>query len=170
MSFGNPEAAADMANVMFRTWTDFLTNMGKAWGANPLEDTPTDAARRARAALFKTWAGWWDQFSRTNEFMEAIKQGLNSSVQAQNQVNDFLTQSHHRMQLPAAEDIHELMREMRHLGRKLSRDTEMICERLEDLSADMARLQEQVGRETRSGESGNGAPRPRRCKRRPAPE
>jgi hypothetical protein len=124
----------DGGTGLLRMWSDCMTRMMQA-APNPPESTPPEAMRRMRATMLDTWAEWWDQWLRSPQFLEMMKQSMAGSVQARKEVNDLLGQMHHEFQGPSRQDIDQLMLTIRRMEQRVVDGVERVSAQLEELSA-----------------------------------
>src|SRR3954462_13916115 len=79
------DAAQTMANI----WMDFATKISTA-GLSP-ESDPPQAAKQVRGAVFDSMTQYSNQFLRSPQFLQMMKQSLDASIAFRKQMNDFLT-------------------------------------------------------------------------------
>ena len=94
-----------------------------------------------RSAMFKAWSEYCDQFMRSAEFLEMMKQSLTGSVQMRRQLNDYLGQVHHEFQGPSRQDVDQVLASLRQLQRRLEESTEPIAARLDEISRRLDELE-----------------------------
>ncbi len=83
--------------------------------------------------MLKASADWWQQWLRSPEFLDGMRQAFDASVQMRRQFNDFLGQMHHDMQGVSRQDVDQLMRAMRHVERRAVDGLDRIAEQLEEI-------------------------------------
>ncbi len=98
----------------------------------------------------------WDEFMRSPQFLENMRQWMDSVTGWRQLTNNALARARHELQGTAREDIDALILAMRHMERR-------ILERQDDLEARLAELQRQLANVQPSG---NRRPTPRRAQAR----
>lgn len=122
------------ADMFTRAWSDLASKMMGVGMAYAPESTPPDAARQMRSAMFKAWSEYFDQFMRSADFLDMMKQSMTGSVQARRQMNDFLGQLRHEFQGTSRQDIDQVLASLRQLERRLAEHTEPLADRLDEIS------------------------------------
>ena len=77
-----PDSFFPGPDVFTRAWSDFATQMMQAGMAFTPNKTPPEAARDMRNTMLSAWSDYCDQFMRSPEFLNMMKQSLSASVQA----------------------------------------------------------------------------------------
>jgi ABC-type transporter Mla subunit MlaD len=127
---------------------------------------PGDAARQVRSAVFDVMARAADQFMRSPEFLELIKQASQASNAYMKQVNHAMTGLRHRTQGLARQDMDEVSRLIRHAEQRLLDRMEELSLKVDDLADDVRQMQDGEGAETGaapSARAGRTARPPRRA-------
>ena len=134
------------ADVFSRVWSDFASQMMRSgMGMSPGKTTP-EVAREARTAMFKAWNDYCDQFLRTPEFIEMMKQSLAGSIQARKQLNDSLGQIQHEVQGASRQDVDQLMLSLRHMERRLVDTMERMSDQLDRFQERLQTLERRIAR------------------------
>jgi hypothetical protein len=114
-------------------WTDFANKMAAAGFAGAPGATPPDATRQVRAAMFKAMGEACDEFMRSPQFQEMMKQSLAHSIQFRKQLNEWLGQMQHEFQGTSRQGLDELMQVMKHLEHRMSDGFDRLTARLDAL-------------------------------------
>jgi hypothetical protein len=132
------ENAQQLSNL----WIDFATRMTTAgdMAPNPCT-TPTDAARDARSNIFETMTRYTDEFLRSEQFLQLMKQSLDASLLFRQQMNDFLTQAHHEMKGVAQEDVDNVLRSVRRMEKRTLEQLLAISSRLDEVTRRLEELE-----------------------------
>jgi hypothetical protein len=102
-----------------RMWSDTFTKMIQVGMTFGPESAPPEFMRQFRAGIFQALAKSWDEFLRSPQFMDAMKQWMDSAIAFRKMSNDFLTKAHHEAQSPAREDIDTVMLAVRHMETRI---------------------------------------------------
>ncbi len=98
---------------------------------------PPEVARQMRSGLFQGMAKSWDEFLRSPQFLESMKQWMDGLIMFRRMSNEFLTRTHHEMQGTAREDVDTLMLAVRHMEQR-------VLGRLEEIQGQINQLKETV--------------------------
>jgi hypothetical protein len=121
------------AEMFTKFWTDFANKMATAGFAAAPGAPPPDATRQVRAAMFKAMGEACDEFMRSPQFQEMMKQSLANSIQFRKQLNEWLGQIQHGFQGTSRQDVDELMQVMKHLDQRMSDGFDRLSARLDTL-------------------------------------
>jgi hypothetical protein len=143
----------DAGQAMFRMWSDFMTKMAAAPSSISAASTPPDAAREVRSAILNAWSEYWQQFMRSKEFLETLKQSTDSAVQTRKQFNEWLGQFQHEFQGVSRQDIDQLMRMMRHVEQRSVDGLERVVDQLERVADRLEALEKRLSKPNK--QSGN---------------
>jgi hypothetical protein len=157
------QASFDGMASFARLWTDFASKMVGTGLSFPPQSATPEAARQMRSAWLKAWGEYCDQFMRSPEFQNTVRQSLGASIEMRKQMNEFLGRLHHEFQSVSRQDVDELMIEMRRLEQRIIDGQERLLERVERLSSRLRALEEGG---SPGGHSDNGNPRRRKRRKR----
>ncbi|HWE94054.1 MAG TPA: hypothetical protein VG269_08840 [Tepidisphaeraceae bacterium] len=148
------QTIADNAAFFTKMWMEFATRMMTAGTSfNPFAPPP-EAARQARGSYFGALSEFADQMMRSPQFLQLMKQSMDTSLGMRKQMDDFMTGLRHDTQGTAKEDIDSLMVTVRHLGTRMRDRMDEIDDHLREISR---RLDAMEG-----NGNGNGRAAPRR--------
>ncbi len=141
-----------------RMWTEFASKMVQAGLAAPPGTPPPQAARQVRSALFKAMADACDDYLRSPQFLEMMRQSLRHSIQLRQQCNEFLGQMWHESQCASRQDVDSLMQVMEQVEKRMVSEFDRIGSQLAAFESRLDKL------------DGAGPCRKRRRPGRPAAE
>jgi hypothetical protein len=141
----NADNLTEQTSAFQKIWMDSLTHLMQTAFASPPEAAPPELLRQMRSGIFQALAKSWDEYLRSPQFAEGMKQWMDSAIHYRKMTNDLLTRAHHETQDVARQDIDSLMLAVRHMETR-------ILDRLEELSARIGHLE---------GSKANGPARPR---------
>lgn len=124
----------DQAQLFTKLWIDYATKVASASMRSEPDATPHDTARNVRSAMFEAMTQTADQFLRSPQYLEMLKQSLDMAMGFRKQMNDFLTRMHHEAQGTARQDVDSLMLSMRHLETRVLDCMENLTAKLESIS------------------------------------
>lgn len=152
----DPDAWFQGADHFTRMWTDFATKMAAAGMAHQPGQQPPEAARQMRDSLLNVWREQIDRYMRSDQFKAMMARSLAGMVDSRKQINELLGRIRHELQGVSRHDVDEVMESIRHLDRRIADSVERLGERMDDIDARLAAM-EDGGRaartEARRGES-----------------
>jgi hypothetical protein len=116
------------------TWLDFATRMTAAGLSFQPDQSPPDAARHVRDVTLDALGREADKYMRSPQFLQAIKQTLDTSIAARKQLNTFLAQAHHSVQGVAKQDMDALSLSVRQMQTRVLDRLEQLIERMDEVS------------------------------------
>ena len=117
-----------------KIWSDTLTRLMQTAFASPPEAAPPELLRQMRSSIFQALAKSWDEYLRSPQFAEGMKQWMDSAIHYRKMTNDLLTRAHHETQDVARQDVDSVLLAVRHLEKRL-------LDRIEELSARIDKVQ-----------------------------
>lgn len=98
-------------------WTDFFTRIGAPpealRGAMPAPLSSNDMLKQMQRVFLDALAKYCDDYMRSEQFLQMMKQTLDRSLAFKQQLDQFLGQAQKGMQAPARADIDDLAGTMR---------------------------------------------------------
>ncbi|MFO0972257.1 MAG: hypothetical protein U1A27_02295 [Phycisphaerae bacterium] len=123
---------------MFKFWQDLMARMPTG-GFVPGQMPGPEAFQQGRRVFFDALAAYCDEFMRSPQFLEGMKQTMAQSLAFRKQLNEFITSAMHAVQMPTAEDMGEVLSTLRAIESTLLQRVEEIADRLERLERGPAR-------------------------------
>src|SRR2546421_6465552 len=138
MSEDTSEKFTNQAAAFQKIWTESMSKvMQTAFGADP-HSPPPEVLKQIRGGIFQALAQSWDEFMRSPQFVDAMKQWMDNAVNFRKMTNDFMGKVRNEMQAPSRDDIDTVMLTVRHMEKRL-------LDRLEELSAQISALNQRLG-------------------------
>jgi hypothetical protein len=135
-------------NDLFKAWSDLATKMMAAGGAIPPAAPPPDMGRQLRASYLRAWSEFFEQWMRSPEFLDWMRQSLAGGVEVRKQLNEFFSRLQSTFQAVSRQDFDQLLERVRRMEDRLVNDTQEILSRLEAIQV---RLDAGEGRSPESG-------------------
>lgn len=158
----------DQAQRFGQMWLDFMMrSMQAATGMTP-QTPPLEAMRQVRTAMLGAMSQAAEQWMRSPQFLDLMKQSMDGALSYWQQLSGVLTQARHATQGVAHEDVDALMVSVRHLEQRLLDRMEEMSDRVEELSRDMEQLGRRLAKLNGNGRTSNGQAHDQPI-RRPAP-
>jgi hypothetical protein len=124
---GGPEAAAFQ-----KIWMESISKTMQAAFRFTPDSAPPEVLRQIRAGIFQALAESWDQFMRSPQFLDGMRQWMENAIAFRKISNEFLGRARNDLQAPSRSDIDTVMLAVRHMEKRL-------LDRLDELSARIAR-------------------------------
>jgi hypothetical protein len=131
----NFEKTAEQAAAFQKIWMDSASKMIQAGFACGPNSAPPEVMRQLRSGIFQALAESWEEFMRSPQFLEGMKQWMESAVAFRKATSDFLAKARNEMQAPSRDDIDTVMLNIRHIEKRL-------LDRIEELSQQIKALKQ----------------------------
>lgn len=143
------QQTTEQAAAFQRIWTETATKLFQtAFTATP-NSPPPEVLRQIRSGIFQALAQSWDEFMRSPQFLDNMRQWMENAISFRKLTNDFMARVRNDVQAPSREDIDGVMLSVRHMEKR-------ILDRMEELSKQVESMKAQQGaHDTRAA----GAPR-----------
>jgi uncharacterized protein (DUF2267 family) len=129
---------AEQVAAFQKIWTESMTSMMQtAFGMAP-NSAPPEVLRQIRSGLFQALAQSWDEFMRSPQFLESMRQWMDTAVNFRKMTNDFMARVRNELQAPSREDMDAVMLNVRHMEKRL-------LDRVEELSSQIGELNRRLG-------------------------
>jgi uncharacterized protein (DUF2267 family) len=151
----NFEKTAQQAAAFQKIWMESMSKlMQTAFTITP-NSPPPEILRQIRSGIFQALAQSWEEFMRSPQFLEGMKQWMESAINFRKMTNDFMAKIRNEMQAPSRDDIDTVMLSVRHMEKRL-------LDRVEELSEQVTQLNQRVGGAGRRTAAKTGRTRRRR--------
>lgn len=120
---------------LMRTWLDIASKMASAGATGASESIPSDGTKQMRDMYFQTLSQYTDQYMRSPQFLEMMKQSTDTAVALRQQTNDFLAQAHHAVGSLARPDVDSLLMAIRRCETRVLDKLDELSTRLNDLES-----------------------------------
>ncbi len=146
----NFEYSMENAAAFQKMWMESVSKLVQASFNFPPNTTP-DAWRQVRSSMFRALGESWEQFMRSEPFLEGMKQWMDTAVCVRKMSSDFLAKARNEMQAPSRDDIDTVMLTVRHLENRL-------LDRLDNMAAQIATLESRTSNKQSNGRPGRRHP------------
>lgn len=148
------EKTAEQAAAFQKIWVDSVSKMMQAAFTITPNSPPPEVLRQIRSGIFQALADSWDEFMRSPQFLEGMKQWMETAINFRKISNDFMSKVRNEMQAPSRDDVDTLMVNIHHIEKRL-------LDRLDELSLQVGQLKQQL----QGGANGGPSPRQKRPRR-----
>ena len=129
------EKTAEQAAAFQKIWMDSASKMIQAGLAAGPNSAPPEVLRQIRSGVFQALAESWEEFMRSPQFLEGMKQWMENAVAFRKVTGEFLAKARNEMQAPSRDDIDTIMLNIRHMEKRLLDRIEDLCQQVEALKA-----------------------------------
>ena len=128
------EKSTEQAAAFQKIWSESMSRlMQAAFTFTPNSPPPEELMKRIRSGILEALAKSWEEFMRSPQFMEGMKQWMDNAVAFRKMSNDFMSNVRNQMQAPSREDTDSVMLAVRHMETR-------ILDRVEELAAEIQAL------------------------------
>jgi hypothetical protein len=110
---------AEQAAAFQKLWVDSASKIAQAAFTITPNSPPPEIMRQIRAGIFQALASSWEEFMRSPQFLESMKQWMENAITFRKMTTDFMARVRNEMQAPSREDIDTIMLNIRHLEKRL---------------------------------------------------
>ena len=134
-----------------KIWAESLTKLMQTAMTFGPDSAPREVLQQIRGGIFQALAKAWEEFMRSPQFLDSMRQWMESAVTFRKMTNDFLSKARNDMQAPSRQDIDTVILALRHMEKRLLDRTEELSREIEGLkpkkeSARAGRKQRRVPR------------------------
>jgi len=139
----NFEKSAEEAAAFQKIWLETMSKMAQAAFTVSPNSPPPEVLRQIRSGIFQALAQSWDEFMRSPQFLEGMKQWMENAITFRKMTNEFMGRVRNEMQSPSRGDIDSIMLTVRHMEKRL-------LDRIDQLATELGELKRKPGgRQTR---------------------
>ncbi|HEV2210454.1 MAG TPA: hypothetical protein VG167_16895 [Verrucomicrobiae bacterium] len=135
----NFEKTAEQAAAFQKMWSETASKIVQAAFTFSPNSAPPDILRQIRSGIFAALGQSWEEFMRSPQFIESMKQWMDSAITFRKLTNDFLAKARSDLQAPSRQDIDTLMLTIRHMEKR-------VLDRLDDLAVEVRELSSKANR------------------------
>ncbi len=118
----------DQAAAFQKIWMESLAKLMQAAFTGSPASPPPELIRQIRSGIFQALAESWDQFMRSPEFLESMKQWMENAVAFRQMSNEFLGTIRNQAQTPSRTDMESVMLYVRHMEERLLDRIEVLAQ------------------------------------------
>jgi hypothetical protein len=137
----NFEKTAEQAAAFQQIWMDSMSKVMHAAFTFGSNSPPPDVLKQIRTGIFQALAQSWEEFMRSPQFLESMKQWMDHAINFRKMSNDFMAKVRNEIQAPSRDDIDTVMLTVRHIEKRL-------LDRMEDLAAKITELNNRLDGQT----------------------
>jgi hypothetical protein len=143
----NFEKSAEQAAAFQKIWMESMSKVMQSAFTFGNNSPPPEVLKQIRSGIFQALAQSWEEFMRSPQFLESMKQWMDTAINFRKMSNDFMAKVRNDIQAPSRDDIDTVMLTVRHMEKRL-------LDRVEDLAARIAQLDSRL-----NGHAGQSDPK-----------
>lgn len=143
MSNNQFDTTAEQAAAFQKLWMDSIGKILQAALTVTPNSPPPEVVGQIRAGILQALAKSWEEFMRSPQFLEGMKQWMENAVAFRKLTNDFMGGVRSGLQAPSRGDVDSVMLSVQHMEKRL-------LDRIEELSAKVTSLDTRLSRGPRA--------------------
>ena len=117
-----------------KVWADTFNRMLQVGMTFTPESTPPEFIKQMRSSIFQAMAQSWEEFLRSPQFLDGMKQWMDSAIAFRKLHTETMTRIHEETRTPSSDDIDAVLVAMRRLEQRIVDRIEELVERLDKVS------------------------------------
>jgi hypothetical protein len=138
MDGNNFEKTAEQAAAFQKIWADSMTKVVQTAFGSGQNSPPPEILKQIRSGVFQALAQSWDEFMRSPQFLESMKQWMDSAINFRKMTNDFMGKVRNEMQAPSRDDMDNIMLAVRHMEKRLLDRVEALSDQIQIINQRLA--------------------------------
>ena len=130
----------ERATAFQNLWVDSMTGLAQAWTNYSPSDSPPEDLKKVRQRMLGAMSKSWEDFMRTPQFMEMMRESLNNAVAWGANAKEGANRVHETMGTAAKQDIDGVLLAIRHVEKRILDRLETLQENIEGLQSDLSTL------------------------------
>jgi hypothetical protein len=140
------EKGAEQVQAFQKIWMESMSKLMQTAFTSGPGSPPPEILKQIRGGIFQALAQSWEEFMRSPQFTESMKQWMDNAINFRKMTNDFMGKVRNEMQAASRDDIDHVLLTVRHMEKRL-------LDRIDQLCADMEQKTKPASRKAQ----GNGA-------------
>jgi hypothetical protein len=116
-----------------KIWLGSMSKLMQAAFTFSPNSTPPELLREIRNGILQALGETWNEFLRSPQFQENMKQCMENAVAFRKHTNDFMAKVHKEMQTPSRDDIDTIQLTVRHMETRILDRLEKLAKLIEEL-------------------------------------
>lgn len=158
MSEPNP-SWEDQASALMKIWAESWTKLAEGSFSFSSGAAPPEILRQIRSGFLQALARCWDEYLRSPEFAQRMKEMMDGALAVRKVGNELLSKTQRDLGVVNQEDLDAVLLSLRHLQNR-------VLERLDGISNQVAALNQRLDRMTTGPPGTTVPPRQGRVQRR----
>ena len=117
-----------------KVWLESMSKLMQAAFTFSPDSTPPEVLREIRNNVLQTLGEGWNEYLRSPEFQESMKQWMENAIAFRQITNDFMARVRKEMQAPSRDDVEAIQQNVQHLETRLLERMEALAKQIEELN------------------------------------
>jgi hypothetical protein len=113
------EDFSEQSAAFQRIWTESMTKLMQAASVFTPGSAPPELLKEIRSGILNALARSWDEFLRSPQFQDAMKEWMDQAVAFRKMTQDIMNRTRKEMQAPSSNDIDAIMLSVRHMETRI---------------------------------------------------
>lgn len=150
----------DQTAAFAKFWSDSCARLMQAAMSPGPESAPPELSRQIRSGLMQALAQSWEEFLRSPQFLEGMKQMMEQVVAFRNFSTEFLTKTRHATEGVAHDDIESLRAALGQMESRLARRMDALSTQVNQLEKGLVRVSQGAAPAGSAGPASAPKPKP----------
>lgn len=128
------EKFSEQGAAFQKIWIESMSKLMQAAFTFSPDSTPPELLREIRNGILRALGESWDEFMRSPQFQQNMKQWMDSAMSFRQMSNDFMARVHKETRTPSNDDIDAIQQNMRHLETRILDRLETLSKQVEELN------------------------------------
>src|SRR5436190_6674285 len=129
---------AEQMAAFQKIWMESFTQLMQTAMTGVPTSAPPEVLRQMRSGIFRSLARSWDEFLRSPQYLEGMRQWMDGTISVRKMRNEWMAKVRNELQAPSREDIDAIMLSVRHMEQRLLARMEDLSKRIEALNGQSA--------------------------------
>ena len=130
--------ATEQMGAFQKIWTESITQLMQTALTTTPNSAPPEVLREMRSGILKSLARSWDEFLRSPQFLDVMRQWMDSTITFRKMSNEWMARMRNDLQAPSRDDIDTIMLSVRHMEQRLLDRVEDLSKRIDALNGQSA--------------------------------
>lgn len=136
------ENTIKQAAAFQKMWMDSMTGMTRVWSEYSPQNPPPDELKKVRQGVLKVISRTWEDYMRSPEFLDAMRDTMNNSIRWQKWSKDNSRKFHQTMGSASKDDMQGVMVAIQHVERRVLDCLDEMQTQVNKMQAEMDGMQE----------------------------
>jgi hypothetical protein len=124
------ESFSEQSEAFQKIWSESFTKLMQAAAVFTPGSAPPELLREIRSGILNALAKSWDEFLRSPQFQESMKQWMDQALAFRKTTQDLMTKARKEIQAPSCDDIDAIMLSVRHMETRILNRLEALEQQL----------------------------------------
>ena len=129
------ENFSEQASAFQKIWTESMSKLMQAACTFTPNSAPPELLREIRSGILEALSKSWNEFLRSPQFQEGMKQWMDQAIAFRKASNDFMAKVRKEMQAPSRDDIDAVMLAVRHMETRVLGRIEELARQVNEVKA-----------------------------------